>query len=430
MAGTVEEDFVFREIYNLSVPCQIFEFGCGQNLFINKIVELGHNITAIDLYERTADNKENRKYNFLRGDFIEFYKLFDLGLRKYDCVYALSSVEHIGLEDIILEWDQAEKKLKDIIDAIWNLLKDDGIFLVTLPFGNYKAFYVDKEGNNSKVRKNNSLWGAKVYDLKDIDNVFLTDQKGSKNRFKLISKELYLKTDPKSDYFDKNSWIITRYEECYKTDEPANALVCIKLKKIITKFGDGISWEKFADEVLKETKGIESKISFIYEDKKDIINHIEKYIKADKLENKDVLDCGCHIGRWTTLLKSRGFNYVGVDQSTKAIEIAKKCFPTTLFYNKFLWDIHFYKEFDLAFCNNVLQHNNIEEKNRILTCIHKTLKHNGILFINESTVNKETMTQLTYEGWINLMNNHGFEFLESWQPNNIGLDECYLFRKR
>ncbi len=234
MAGNVEEDFVFREIYNLPVKRQIFEFGCGQNLFINKIVEMGHNVTAVDLYDRTAENKKDRKFNFLKGDFLDLYKLFDLGREKFDCVYALSAIEHIGLEggDGILEWDDAEKKLRDIIDAIWNLLKDNGnsIFLVTLPFGNYKAWYVDKDGNSSlgwMGKNQNSVWGGKTYDLKDIDDIFL-------KRFKLLSREFYLKTDPKSDYFDKNSWIITRYEDCYKTDhpEPAGALVCLKLLKI------------------------------------------------------------------------------------------------------------------------------------------------------------------------------------------------------
>lgn len=230
MSGAVEEDFVFREIYNLYIPCNIFEFGCGQNLFVNKIVELGHNVDAVDLYERTAENRKDRKFNFLRGDFIELYELFDLGTEKYDCVYALSSLEHVGLENGILNWEKAEEKLKNIVSAIWNILKKNGIFLVTLPFGNYKAWYVDKNGISSNDKKDNSLWGAKVYDLNDIDNVLLTEN--TKNKFKLLSKEFYLKSDTKTDYFDKNSWIITRYENCYKTDEPAGALVCLKLMKV------------------------------------------------------------------------------------------------------------------------------------------------------------------------------------------------------
>lgn len=242
MAGSIEEDFVFREIYNLPRGCNIFEFGCGQNLFINKIVEMGHNVTAVDLYSRTAENKEDRKFNFLKGDFLDLYELFDLGRGeggngKYDCIYALSAIEHIGLEgedkgDSILEWNKAEEKLKNIIYAIWDILRDNGIFLVTLPFGNYGAWYVDKNGNSTigmdgKIDEGNkkSIWGGRVYDLKDIDSIFLS-------RFKLICREFYLKTDPKSDYFDRNSWIMTGYDECYKTKEPAGAIVCLKLLKM------------------------------------------------------------------------------------------------------------------------------------------------------------------------------------------------------
>ncbi len=190
-------------------------------------------------------------------------------------------------------------------------------------------------------------------------------------------------------------------------------------------FGDGISWETFADEILEQTKGNTDKISFKYEDTKEIFDHIEKYVKFGK-----VIDCGCHIGRWSTLLKSRRFDYTGIDQSKKAIEIAKKYFSDTTFYNKFLWEITFNEEFDLGFCNNVLQHNILEEKNKILKCIYRALKPNGILFINESTVLSETKTQLTYKGWIRLMLKHNFIFLESWHKNNLGLNDSYLFKKQ
>lgn len=190
-------------------------------------------------------------------------------------------------------------------------------------------------------------------------------------------------------------------------------------------FGDGISWEKFADEVLEQTEGIKDRMSFKYEDTKEIFDHIEKYVKFGK-----VIDCGCHIGRWSELLKRRGFDYTGIDQSKKAIDIALKYFPDTSFHTTLLWEMNFNEEFNLGFCNNVLQHNTLEEKNKILKCIYKALKPNGILFLNESTVLIETKTQLTYKGWIRLMLKHNFIFLESWHKNGLGLDDNYLFRKQ
>lgn len=190
------------------------------------------------------------------------------------------------------------------------------------------------------------------------------------------------------------------------------------------KFGDGISWDKFVIEIIEQIGGDKDKIFFKYEDKKEIIEHIEKYITKGK-----VLDCGCHIGRWSKLLKERGFDYTGVEQSHIAFITALYYCPKCKFQNKFVWDIDFKEEFDLTFCNNVLQHNTLEEKHKIVPKIRESLKHGGILFLNESTVIKPTITQLTYEKWIELMNIYNFKFIESWQPNQIGLDECYLFRK-
>jgi 2-polyprenyl-3-methyl-5-hydroxy-6-metoxy-1,4-benzoquinol methylase len=185
------------------------------------------------------------------------------------------------------------------------------------------------------------------------------------------------------------------------------------------KFGDGISWEQFAEE---------QKIlpPFIYENtgKKEIIDILKKFLNAGK-----VLDCGCNIGRWANLLTEKGFEYTGIDQSQKAIDMAKMRYPNYTFIQGFLWDMTFKGEFDLAFCNNVLQHNTLQEKKRVLPKINQALKIDGYLFLNESTTNEPTLTQLTYEGWINLITTYGFKFLESWQLNQLGLTECYFFKK-
>lgn len=192
-------------------------------------------------------------------------------------------------------------------------------------------------------------------------------------------------------------------------------------------WGDGISWENFAKEILEETGRNKDKIFFKYGENKDrdkIIDHIKKYVKGGR-----VLDIGCNISRWSKLLKESGLDYIGIDQSREVIRIAIQYNSGDLFYCQFLWDITFDNEFDLIFCNNVLQHNTLEEKCKILPRIYDALKNKGILFLNESTVYKETMTQLTYSGWINLVQEYGFKFLESWQPNKEGINECYLFRK-
>jgi len=197
-------------------------------------------------------------------------------------------------------------------------------------------------------------------------------------------------------------------------------------------FGNGISWENFASEITENTNGNPDRIFFVYgHDKKkdDIIDRIKKYIPFQYSCGK-LLDIGCSIGRWVDILQKLDMNYYGVDQSDEAIRTAVRYHPKELFYKTFLWNICFDNEFDLIFCNNVLQHNTLEEKNRILPLLRRALKKDGLglLFINESTVLYDTMTQLTYDGWIKFIESYGFKFIESWQKNDIGLDEAYLFK--
>lgn len=192
------------------------------------------------------------------------------------------------------------------------------------------------------------------------------------------------------------------------------------------KFGDGISWEDFAVEVLNSGKSTFYKYDINdYKDPNlEIINRIKRYKYDGKL-----LDCGCNIGRWIELFKGAGYDYAGVDQSQHVINIAKIFHPNDKFINKFLWDIDFDNEFDIAISNTVLQHNTLEEKHRIIPKIYKALKKGGILFINESTVIEETNTQLSYYGWIKIIESYGFKLIESWHKNELNIDDYYIFIK-
>lgn len=187
------------------------------------------------------------------------------------------------------------------------------------------------------------------------------------------------------------------------------------------KFGDEISWENHVRELLANEK---DRLYYIFDENNDIIKHLRKYIQKGKL-----VDCGCHIGRWIRFFEGAGFDYTGVDQSLEAIKIAQQYNPKGKFVNKFLWDMDFKKEFDIAVCIAVLQHNTLKEKEMILPRINGALKKGGIFFITESTVLKETRTQLTYRGWIDLIERNGFKFLESWHINDCNIHDFYIFEK-
>lgn len=189
------------------------------------------------------------------------------------------------------------------------------------------------------------------------------------------------------------------------------------------EFGDKIRWDKHVIEIItKEKKIFYNNHTKRYE---EILNIIKKY----KLPPAKVLDCGCHIGRWIEVFKEAGYNYTGIDQSQYAINIAKQFHPNDKFICNFLWDMNFNEEFEIVFMNAVLQHNTLVEKCRIIPKIYNALKYNGIYYFAESTVEKETDTQLTHEQWIDLMELNNFKFLESWHKNELNLNDNYLFIK-
>lgn len=189
---------------------------------------------------------------------------------------------------------------------------------------------------------------------------------------------------------------------------------------ITSKFGDSISWENHVIEILNSGKPIHHSLQFNPEK----INRIKKHKLSGKL-----LDCGCHIGRWIDVFTISGYDYTGVDQSEYALKIARIYRPKGKFIHSFLWDISFSNEFDIAHTNAVLQHNTLNEQEKIIPKIYEALKSDGILIISESTVKKQTKTQRTYEGWIEIMKSNNFKFIESWEPNNININESYIFKK-
>lgn len=182
-------------------------------------------------------------------------------------------------------------------------------------------------------------------------------------------------------------------------------------------FGDGIDWAheaRRADAADQAAGGVP--------------DHSE-FLSRLKGPGK-VLDAGCNIGRYCPALMAAGFKYTGVDQSAEAIAIARQRNPKGVFIREFLWDMEFSKPFDAAISFAVLQHNTLTEKKRILPRISAALKGGGQFAMIESTVLTETKTQLTQAGWIKLVEDHGFELVETWHPNpEYGIDDAYLFRR-
>lgn len=144
-----------------------------------------------------------------------------------------------------------------------------------------------------------------------------------------------------------------------------------------------------------------------------------------------IVDAGCNIGRFFPQFQAAGFEYVGVDQSAEALEIARQRFPGPRFELAFLWEDWPARtgRFDAALCNAVLQHNQHEEKRRILPRIAQAVRPGGVFGMQESTVRQTTATQLRQDEWIRLVEGFGFKLEKLFHKNPEGLEDGYLFRR-
>jgi SAM-dependent methyltransferase len=125
-----------------------------------------------------------------------------------------------------------------------------------------------------------------------------------------------------------------------------------------------------------------------------------------------VLDIGCGSCKFYPAFKSLGCaEYVGVDFSSVAIDLAKKKFPHLRLFFMRVEEINFDSYFDLVFSNTFLQHTLIETKRKIFPKVWKSLKPNGLLVIQEKS-DVDTLTTFTRENWIKFIEPFGFKFIK------------------
>ena len=190
----VEDPFVLANVFTLKKGSRILDFGCYSSMVPLQLSSLGYKVTGVDLY----------KYPFKHPNFV-FYNndILDLKLKEhsYDCIYAISSLEHIGLG-----WYEKERVgISDsaVVGELARILKPGGVFLVTLPFGRFKQTpYLE------------------VYDSKTIKGLF--------KNFILQKMEYYeKKSDTVWEYIGHTKPKLPKL----KRGEVFNCVTCIKLRK-------------------------------------------------------------------------------------------------------------------------------------------------------------------------------------------------------
>lgn len=123
----IEYVLVFMHLkYPPSTSVKILDIGCYYSNFPIQLASLGYKTTGIDLmdYQLTHPN-----FTFIREDIRET----TLKKNSFDIVTCVSTIEHIGIG----VWGDKKDQRGDIdtMKSITKLLKPNGQFLLTIPFG-------------------------------------------------------------------------------------------------------------------------------------------------------------------------------------------------------------------------------------------------------------------------------------------------------
>jgi len=119
----VEWTYILSNIDNTE-PKKILDFGCTRNWICLSLASMGHEVTGVDL----------RNYPFHHNNF-KFHKINILNLNEgnYDYIISLSTIEHVGSGAYGENKDS--EMLDKVLGKIYNLLKDTGHLILTLPIG-------------------------------------------------------------------------------------------------------------------------------------------------------------------------------------------------------------------------------------------------------------------------------------------------------
>ena len=122
----IEDPFVLSQVQKLPKGSKVLDFGCFSSMVPLQLASIGYRVTGIDLYN----------YPYTHPNFIFHNQdILDnkLKSKSYDCIYAISSLEHVGRG-----WYEKERKNATdvaVVEQFYRLLKPGGTLLVTLPFG-------------------------------------------------------------------------------------------------------------------------------------------------------------------------------------------------------------------------------------------------------------------------------------------------------
>ena len=120
----------------------ILDLGCGKGSFTNRLVELGENVTGIEISSVAIDYAKNHypKIKFINGDMTKLAQL-ELGQNSFDLITVLDVLYYFPI-----------KTIKKILQNIFDLLDNDGFLVLrhSTPGGGYLTHSEWKELSEDK----------------------------------------------------------------------------------------------------------------------------------------------------------------------------------------------------------------------------------------------------------------------------------------
>jgi len=142
------------------------------------------------------------------------------------------------------------------------------------------------------------------------------------------------------------------------------------------------------DRIIKQTKLNYNRIASEFSSKRehltDDILYLKKYINKDD----SVLDLGCGNGRLIEMLQSSN-KYLGIDNSDKLIEVAKKRYPGYNFTISDILELKLNKKFNIILSLSVIHHIPQKYQKRFIETISKHLNKNGIVIVTSWKYKKD-----------------------------------------
>lgn len=121
----VEKPFLYQNI-DLENTYKIMDLGCVGSKISIELASMGLEVVGVD-YRPYSLKHKNLK--FIQGNFLDL----EFTPNSFDCVIAISTIEHIGLPAYnITPIKDGDKKAGE---KIYRLLKKKGKFIITVPYG-------------------------------------------------------------------------------------------------------------------------------------------------------------------------------------------------------------------------------------------------------------------------------------------------------